>query len=195
MHHFVFTPGREGDFSDTSRFGADATWLRQVHGARVVTVTTPGEHCGAEADAAITREPSAKLVVRTADCVPVVLLGDDAIGVVHAGWRGLAGGVIQAAVAAMGGVHTAHLGPHIRAGCYQFGDRDLDEVAASLGDGVRGTTTWGAPALDLTAGVRSALGQIPVVDAGACTACTDLYFSWRARQENGRFATIAWISS
>lgn len=124
----------------------------------------------------------------------MVLLGDDAVGVVHAGWRGLARGVIQATIAAMGEVHTAHVGPHIRSGCYEFGERDLDEVAASLGEGVRGATTWGAPALDLTSGVRSALGEIPVVDAGACTACSDLYFSWRARKDTARFATIAWIS-
>jgi purine-nucleoside/S-methyl-5'-thioadenosine phosphorylase / adenosine deaminase len=160
----------------------------------VVTVTTPGEHRGTEADAAITREPLAKLAVRTADCVPVVLLGESSIGVVHAGWRGLAGGVIQAAVATMGDVHTAHVGPHIRSGCYEFDTSDLDEVAAALGNGVRGTTTWGAPALDLTAGVRSALGDIALVDTGACTACSDLYFSWRARKDTARFATIAWMS-
>jgi copper oxidase (laccase) domain-containing protein len=159
-----------------------------------VTVTKPGEHTEAEADAAITRVPLAKLAVRTADCVPLVLLGEATIGVVHAGWRGLAGGVIQATVAAMGDVHTAHVGPHIRAGCYEFGERDLDEVAAALGDGVRGSTTWGTPALDLTTGVRGALGDITVVDSGACTACTDLYFSWRARQDTARFATIAWMS-
>jgi hypothetical protein len=194
VHHFVFTLGGEGDFSDPSRFDEGTTWLRQIHGATVVTVTKPGEHGGAEADALITREPLAKLAVRTADCVPVVLLGEGSIGVVHAGWRGLAGGVIQAAVAAMGDVHTAHVGPHIRAGCYEFGESDLDEVAAALGDGIRSTTAWGAPALDLTAGVRSALGDIAVLDTGACTACTDLYFSWRARQDTARFATIAWMS-
>jgi len=132
--------------------------------------------------------------VRTADCVPIVLVGDGAVAVVHAGWRGLAEGVVEAAVAAMGGVHAAHVGPHIRAGCYEFGERDLDEVAARLGDHVRGTTTWGTPALDLTAGVRAVLGEVPVEDAGACTACTDLYFSWRARREAARFATIAWMS-
>jgi YfiH family protein len=194
VHHFVFTLAGEGDFSDSSLLDAGTTWLRQVHAATVVTVTKPGEHTGAEADAVVTREPLAKLAVRTADCVPLVLLGDRSIGVVHAGWRGLAGGLIQAAVAAMGDVHTAHVGPHIRAGCYEFSEPDLDGVAAALGDGVRGTTTWGKPALDLTAGVRSALGDIAVVDAGACTACSDLYFSWRARKDMARFATIAWIS-
>jgi polyphenol oxidase len=165
-----------------------------VHGDGVVTVTAPGEHAGAEGDAAITRVPNAKVAVRTADCVPIVLLGDGVVGVVHAGWRGLAGGVVQAAVDAMGGVRTAHIGPHIRAGCYEFGADDLDTVAGALGEHVRSTTTWGTPALDLTAGVRAVLGSIPVVDTGACTACTDLYFSWRARRDTGRFATIAWIS-
>jgi copper oxidase (laccase) domain-containing protein len=138
--------------------------------------------------------PLAKLAVRTADCVPLVLVGDESIGVVHAGWRGLALGVIQATVAAMGDVHTAHVGPHIRAGCYEFGDDDLDDVARILGDSIRATTTWGAPALDLTAGVRAALGNVTLVDAGACTACSDLYFSWRARKDEARFATIAWMS-
>jgi copper oxidase (laccase) domain-containing protein len=157
-------------------------------------VTQAGEHAGTDADAAFTRAPLARLAVRTADCVPIVLLGDESIGVVHAGWRGLALGIVQATVSAMGDVHTAHVGPHIRAGCYEFGNGDLDEVAAALGDGVRSTTTWGAPALDLAAGVRSALGDITLVDTGACTACSDLYFSWRARRDTARFATIAWMS-
>ena len=167
--------------------------MRQVHGTTVLTVTAPGEHAGADADAAITRVPGARLAVRTADCVPVVLVGDDVVGVVHAGWRGLASGVVQHTIAAMSGAREAHIGPHIRAGCYEFGADDLDEVTESLGTGVRATTTWGTPALDLAAGVRAALGNIPVDDNGACTACSDIYYSWRARRESARFATIAWI--
>jgi hypothetical protein len=169
------------------------TWLRQVHGATVVEVTEPGEHAGVEADAAFTNRPGCTLAVRTADCVPVVLVGDGVVGVVHAGWRGLAGGVIQATAAAMGPVVEAYIGPHIRPGCYEFGAADLDSVAAALGDGVRATTTWGTPALDLTAGVRAALVGIPVHDSGACTACSTLFFSWRARQERERFATLVWL--
>jgi YfiH family protein len=178
---------------DRSRFEPGTTYLHQVHGATVVEVTKPGEHAGVEADAAFTSEPGCKLTVRTADCVPIVLIGEHTIGVVHAGWRGLAAGVVGATAEAMGSVTEAVLGPHIRRGCYEFGERDLDEVAAALGDGVRGTTTWGTPALDLTAAVRAALRDIPARDMGACTACTDLYFSWRARKERGRFATIAWL--
>jgi YfiH family protein len=169
------------------------TWLRQVHGATVVEVTEPGQHTGAEADAAFTSQRGCTLAVRTADCVPLVLVGDAAIGVVHAGWRGLADGVIQATARAMGKVREAHIGPHIRRGCYEFGEVDLDTVAGALGDHVRATTSWGTPALDLTEGVRRVLGGARVLDAGACTACSDLFFSWRARADHGRFATLAWL--
>jgi YfiH family protein len=183
----------DGDFVDVARFEPGTTWLRQVHGATVVEVTEPGDHAGAEADAAFTRTPGCKLAVRTADCVPIVLVGDGVVGVVHAGWRGLAAGVIETTATRMGSVREAHIGPHIRRGCYEFGGADLDDVARALGDGVRSTTTWGTPALDLTAGVRTALDGVLAHDAGACTACSDVYFSWRARREHERFATIAWL--
>jgi hypothetical protein len=113
--------------------------------------------------------------------------------VVHAGWRGLAAGVVESTAEAMGTVREAHIGPHIRRGCYEFGVSDLGEVVRALGDGVRSTTTWGTPALDLTAGVHAALGDISARDNGACTACNDVYFSWRARRDRARFATIAWL--
>jgi YfiH family protein len=168
----------------------------------VVTVTKPGEHAGAEADAAVTTAPGCVLAVRTADCVPIVLHGSDhrAVGVVHAGWRGLAEGVVDAAIAAMRAVDVeptaATVGPHIRAGCYEFGSAELAEVATALGAEVVATTLWGTPALDLTAGVHGALrrsGVTDVVDGGGCTACTDQWFSHRARRDAGRFATTAWL--
>jgi YfiH family protein len=164
-----------------------------VHGATVVEVSEPGEHAGVDADAAFTTRAGCTLAVRTADCVPVVLVNEAAIGVVHAGWRGLAGGVIEATVDAMGAPVEAHIGPHIRRGCYEFGAADLETVASALGDHVRATTSWGTPALDLTAGVRKALPGVAVHDSGACTACSDVYFSWRARAERERFATLAWL--
>src|SRR5439155_289443 len=83
---------------------------------------------GTDADAAVPRVPGVKLAGGTADCVPVVLVADDAIGVVHAGWRGLAGGILQKTIAELGSVGRAYLGPHIRVGCYEFGVADLDEV-------------------------------------------------------------------
>lgn len=175
------------------------TWLRQVHGARVVTVSEPGGHAGAEADAAVTDRTGIVLAVHTADCAPVVLYDPTAgvIGAAHAGWRGLAAGVIEHAVDAMVdlGATSVHavVGPHIRARCYEFGAEDLDVVAARYGDAVRATTGWGTPALDLSAGIRAALdGCGPICgvnDVGGCTACEpDRYFSHRARGDRGRHA-------
>jgi YfiH family protein len=177
------------------------TWLRQVHGARVVTVTEPGDHAGTEADAAVTAVPGAVLAVHTADCAPVLLASEDAsvVGAAHAGWRGVVAGVLERTVEEMSRLGatgiTARVGPHIRAWCYEFGTDDLDDVAARYGDAVRATTGWGTPALDVTAAVRSALGalDVDVTDHGGCTACEPgRLWSHRARGDRGRTAaTIA----
>lgn len=175
-----------------------------MHGARVVTVTTPGEHAGEEADAAVTAVPGAALAVQTADCAPIVLLSDTVVGVAHAGWRGLAAGVVEAAVAEMRRLGAddirAIAGPLIGAECYEFGAGDLDQVAAALGDDVRAVTPAGAPALDLAAGVRLALaraGVEPVWFEGDCTACGSLGgarpYSHRARRERERHAAVVWL--
>lgn len=166
----------------------------------MVVVTRPGEHAGADADAAVTTVPGCVLAVRSADCAPVVLFGDQAVGVVHAGWRGLMAGVVGRAAGAMRDLgdppRSARLGPCIRVGCYEFDGSELDDVAARYGAVVRGTTTWGTPALDLPAAVHAALGQAGVVDvqdASGCTACDTRWYSHRARGDAERFATTAWL--
>lgn len=206
-----FTCRRDGDF----RVDGDAatlierrnavapgawTWLRQVHGADVVVVTEPGEHAGATADAAVTDHPDAVLAVHTADCVPVLLAGDDGrvVGAAHAGWNGLVGGVLERTVEAMCDLGArgigATVGPHIRARCYEFGDDDLAVVADACSDAVRSTTAWGTPALDLLAGIRVSLARSNVddvtVEAG-CTACEpNRFYSHRARGDAGRHAAV-----
>jgi len=160
------------------------TWLRQVHGDRVVVVDEPGGGAGQRADAAVTDRPGCALAILTADCAPVALIASDGVvGVAHAGWRGLVGGVLERTVQVMraGGASDvrALLGPCIRPGCYEFGADDLAQVARRLGDGVRATTASGAPALDVPAAVRAALGRVGVVDVddvGVCTACSLVHF-------------------
>jgi YfiH family protein len=179
------------------------TWMRQVHGPEVLTVTRPGEHAGAEADAAVTAVPEAAVAVHTADCVPVVLLADGAVGVAHAGWRGLLAGVVGRTAEAMGALGhpptRAVIGPCIRATSYEFGEHDLALVAARWGDAVRATTAAGTPALDVPAGVRAALAEVgvhDVVDDGLDTATDPVRFwSHRARAETGRMATVAWLEA
>jgi YfiH family protein len=175
------------------------TWLRQVHGDRVVRVTNPGGGAGERADAAITDQPGCAIAVLTADCAPVALVSGGVIGVVHAGWRGLAGGVLERTVDEMRAFGTsdvhAQLGPCIHAECYEFGASDLDRVAQRLGDVVRGTTARGTPALDVPAAVRAALaraGVESVDDVGVCTACSAEHFSHRARREVERQALVVW---
>jgi polyphenol oxidase len=179
------------------------TWLRQVHGNRVVTVREPGEGAGEAADAAVTTVTGAVLAVHTADCAPVALVADGgAVGVAHAGWRGLAEGVVEAAVAdlraeADGPVHAV-VGPLIGPECYAFGADDLQQVADRLGPDVVGRTAAGDPALDLPAGVRAALEAAAVDEitfVGTCTACGPDAFSHRARADEGRQAVLAWIEA
>ena len=171
--------------------------MRQVHGIDVVVVERPGQHDGVEADAAVTTTPGCRLVVRTADCVPVALLGDEGVGIVHAGWRGLAGGIVERAVEALGtGDLRAEIGPCIRAGCYEFDGDGRDQLADRYGAAVLGTTLWGTPSIDLVAGVRAALAVAGVTEvdvAGGCTACDSTWYSHRARADAGRQASFVWL--
>ncbi|MDQ6724682.1 MAG: polyphenol oxidase family protein [Actinomycetota bacterium] len=179
------------------------TWLRQVHGDRVVRVDSPGAGSATRADAAVTSQPGVALAVFGADCAPVALASPEGIiGVAHAGWRGVTAGVIEATVAAMHAMGASEVeavvGPCIHPGCYEFGTDDLDAVAARLGDGVRATTADGRPALDLPAACRAALTNAgvhddKVHDVGVCTSCSPDHFSWRARSDQQRQAMVVWL--
>ena len=108
-----------------SVFDGEWTWLRQVHGSDVALVDSHGEHAGTDGDAAVTGLLGAVLCVQTADCVPVVVVGEHAVGVIHAGWRGLVAGVIDHSVEALRTIGSSRLqaviGPCIRPGHYEFG--------------------------------------------------------------------------
>jgi purine-nucleoside/S-methyl-5'-thioadenosine phosphorylase / adenosine deaminase len=177
------------------------TWLRQVHGDTVVTVAAPGDGAGSKGDASVTATDGCVLAVLTADCAPVALVSSEGVvAAVHAGWRGLAGGVLERAVDAVrnlggGSDIRAVLGPCIHAECYEFGTGDLATVVTALGEEVRSTTADGEPALDVPAAVRASLrraGVSDLHDVDVCTACSDEYFSWRARGELARQALVAW---
>ncbi len=171
--------------------------VRQVHGTSVVTAERVHPGPAPEADAAVTAEPGLPLTVLTADCAPLALVADDAVAAVHAGWRGLLGGVIEAAVGRLreldGGAVRAVLGPCIQPDRYPFGAAELDAVAARLGVGVRATTPDGQPALDLPAAVGAALataGVSDVADVDVCTAASPDYFSFRRDGPTGRQAML-----
>ena len=177
------------------------SWLRQVHGDRVVVVDRPGGGAGETGDALVTAAPGTALAVLTADCAPVAFASaEGVVGVAHAGWRGLVAGIVGETADAMrrlgAGEIIAALGPCIHAECYEFSPADLDAAAGRLGDGVRAETAGGRPALDVPAGVRIELeraGVELVHDSGTCTACSADHYSHRARRDLERQATVVWV--
>jgi polyphenol oxidase len=173
-------------------------WLNQVHGDRVV-ILSPDETCaGPEADALVTTGPGAPLAFFAADCALVGLASPEGVlGAVHAGWRGLLAGVFERTAAAMRAAGASSLvavvGACIGPECYEFGEDDLELLAARFGPSVRSRSAAGRPALDLRAGVRRALEDLAVpiaTEIAECTACGSGWFSWRARRDTGRQALV-----
>jgi purine-nucleoside/S-methyl-5'-thioadenosine phosphorylase / adenosine deaminase len=170
--------------------------MRQVHGAEVHVVTAGGEP--PTGDGLVTAEPGTVLMVRVADCVPVLLAdaGRGIVSAVHAGRPGLAAGVVPAAVAAMASLGadrvTAWVGPHVCGACYEVPDRLRAEVSALVPESYA-ETSWGTPALDIGAGVRAQLraAGCDVVDASRCTLEDEDLFSYRRQgRRSGRLAGL-----
>lgn len=197
--------GRDGGDELTARLGLVArafrvaafASMRQVHGADVRVVDRAGlvpEPC----DGLVTATPDVALMVRVADCVPV-LLADVATGIVgaaHAGRVGLVAGVVPATVAKMRelGASTieAWVGPHACGGCYEVPAAMRDGVAAAVPASFA-CTTWGTPSVDLGAGVEAQLekASCTVHDRSRCTIeSPDLYSYRRDGAHAGRFAGL-----
>jgi hypothetical protein len=169
--------------------------LHQVHGATVYAADVNGPTAGRAAplaDASVSAEPAAVLSVLTADCGPVALVAPGAVAAVHAGWRGVAAGVLEAAVAEVrqrtAGPVRAVLGPCIHPECYEFSPTDLDPIVERLGPDVVGRTSAGQPALDVPRAIRLVLagvGVTDVTDVDVCTACSTDHFSHRRDGRTG----------
>ena len=181
---------------------AEPKWLRQVHGAEVVDAAR--SQPGAAADAAFTREPGVVCAVMAADCMPVLFAhdGGEVVAIAHAGWRGLAAGVIEATVGAMG-VPAAHviawLGPAIGPEAYEVGEEGR---AAFLERDARAAAAFrsarpGHWRLDLYAVARQRLaasGVARVSGGGLCTASDRAsFFSYRRDRAGERMAAAIWL--
>ena len=179
-------------------------WLQQVHCADVVRCETGARGDEPVADASVTSMRGIVLAILTADCLPVVFAADDGceVAAAHAGWRGLAAGVLEAALAAM---HTpaervvAWLGPAAGPLAYEIGeevyrafvDRDPASVAAFA------ATRPGHGRVDLYALARMRLAQAGVArvhGGGLCTISDpQRFFSHRRDARTGRMATLVWF--
>lgn len=168
------------------------TSMRQVHGNRAALA--PRGYLGTPtADALVTHDFDVALVVRVADCTPVVLASETepVVAVVHAGREGLVRGVVPAAVRALGPGHRpsglhAWVGPRACGRCYELPEEMADAVEAAV-PGTRSTTSWGTPAVDVGAGVVAQLEALGVtvhdVGAHACTIEDDRF--WSHRRQGG----------
>jgi YfiH family protein len=153
-----------------------AAWVRQVAGDSVVRVCEPG--FAGEADALVTAETELCLSVAVADCVPVALVGEREVGMVHSGWRGTLSGLSGKAANSLGGDRVqAYIGPSIRRCCYEVSEELAAEFAAQFGDEVvsgRHLSLQDAIRVDLE---RAGVG---VNDLGLCSGCrSDLFYSHR----------------
>lgn len=167
-------------------------YARQVHGTRLIDHRVESPEGPVEADGHLISEPGTAPLVFVADCLPVALAGPGGVAMVHAGWRGLAGGILTAAAEALE-ANAAAIGPGIGACCYEVGEEVLSAFAG-LGEGVaRGRM------LDLPEAARRSLanaGVESVESAGLCTSCEEeLFFSHRRDEgRTGRQAGVAWLN-
>lgn len=180
---------------------AEPSWLAQVHGVAVADLDGAGSQ--GPADAAITRRVGKVCAILTADCLPIVFTTDtgDGVAAAHAGWRGLAAGVIGATVRAMAVPPErliAWLGPAIGPAHFEVGAEVREaflKTDSGAGDAFKATLT-GKFMADLAMLARrqlKALGVSRIYGGGDCTyAHTDRYFSHRRDGVTGRQATLIW---
>jgi polyphenol oxidase len=179
-------------------------WMNQVHGADVAVVDGPwGDRPVPAVDAVVTAQRGLALAVLTADCTPV-LLADPVAGVVaaaHAGRPGMVAGVVPAAVRAMTelgaepGRIVARTGPAVCGRCYEVPEAMRAEVAA-VEPAAHAETSWGTPAVDVTAGVHAQLDRLGVHDreqSPVCTRESKDHFSYRRDRTTGRLAGYVWL--
>ena len=181
-------------------------WLSQVHGVEVVEHTGTDSSLPPRADAAVAFAPARVCVVMTADCLPVVLVdrAGTRVGVAHAGWRGLVGGVLEAAVAALRCAPAevvAWLGPAIAQPAFEVGvevrdafvEKDPAHAAAFVPNAA------GRVQADLYELARQTLARAGVTQVGGGERCTfdeaeEFYSFRRDGGRTGRMATLAWLA-
>lgn len=182
---------------------SEPVWLNQVHGKRVIDAARMSGSTGA--DAAFTTEAGVVCAVLTADCLPVLFCDQDAecVAAAHAGWRGLAAGVLEATVAAMpvaASRISAWLGPAIGVDAFVVGsevrERFIRHQAAAAGAfRARSDGTWTA---DIYALARQRLAAAGVYRVSGGAFCTyrdrDRFYSYRREGVTGRMASLIWIA-
>lgn len=183
-------------------------WLRQVHGTDVASFSGPGVVVAAAdepvADASVTSTPGVVLAILTADCLPVVFANTAGtqIGVAHAGWRGLAEGVLENTVAAMhapAGDLIAWLGPAAGPQAYEIGEEVFDAFVSRDAEAASAfvATRPGHWRVDLYQLARQRLAALGITRVHGGELCTisdpQRFYSHRRDRRSGRMATVVWM--
>jgi YfiH family protein len=179
-------------------------WMNQVHGADVAVVDGPwGADDIPSVDALVTSRRGLALAVLTADCTPV-LLADPVAGIAgaaHAGRPGMVAGVVPAVVRAMAELGAdparivARTGPAVCGRCYEV-PADMRADVAAVEPAAYAETSWGTPAVDVTAGAHAQLDRLGVRDreqSPVCTRESGDHFSYRRDRTTGRLASYVWL--
>jgi YfiH family protein len=190
-------PGRA---SLRSLVPSEPHWLTQVHGSTVFDLDNKPDSLNG--DAALSRKPGVVCVVGAADCMPVLLTDEtgSVVAAAHAGWRGLSGGVIEAAVRAMGvppASLLAWLGPAIGPRAYEVGE-DVQSAFSTYADAFSAPTRPGHWLLDLYAVARVKLRNAGVRSVHGGDYCTytdaERFFSYRRDRTKERMAALIWLT-
>lgn len=190
----------------------EPTWLNQVHGINVIDAGAYGRRENIASDAPPTADASFAVgagsvcVVMTADCLPVLFcdMRGTRVGAAHAGWRGLAGGVLGATIEALAVPSSqlmAWLGPAIEPDAFEVGDEVRDRFlqldhanAAAFAANARGR--WQADLYRLAGNELARLGVTAVYGGGfQCFADSKRFFSYRRASRTGRMATLVWLAA
>lgn len=188
---------------DHLKLPAEPQWLRQVHGCTAVDLSAASGSC--EADAAVSVRPGEVCTVLTADCLPLLLcdLAGTRVAAVHAGWRGLAEGVIEAAVARLGprpndilcwlgpaiGPDAFEVGPEVRERFLEQGGESTDAAFLPSRSG-----KWLADLYALARERLNGCGIDSIWGGGLCTySSPEQFFSYRRDGVTGRMASLIWI--
>lgn len=180
---------RAGIWNDASEPPFKVQRMNQVHGTTLVEVNEYGE--APEADALVTRVPGLRIAVKTADCIPLVFVGDGFVAVVHAGWRGLTSDIIPNVLAQLGPVHSVAVGPSLGVECAEFSDPHT-EIPQKFHWAIR------EKQVDLNAIARRQLEEAGITNTewlDLCTCCDSGWPSWRRDQTTQRFLTWAELIS
>ena len=176
-----------------SQIGAPIVFMNQVHGDTVVLVEgpTPPPTC----DALITTESKLAIAVMVADCIPLLLKSDIAVGAVHVGRKGLMNGVARKTIDAMRdlGAEVIHsyIGPNICGNCYEVSEEIFSEVTAKFPSASSRERT-GKFTLNLVAGLKSDLKDTVQMDLSSCVLEDKNSFSYRRDGITGRQAGVIW---